>query len=577
MKKFISQLFMMLASAALIAPIASMGAVPSSGIINAVVPTSRVQHVGDDMSVILKNSMTFSVNSVAGLRSISKLKYAKVETTGYYLIGDGGAAKYYFDSADTSSADNGCTVITGADGGRWKIMVAGSITIKQCGAKGDGVTSDTVAVQTTVDSGYPVYVPVVAVGYRLTAPVNITKPVRLLGDGTQPFTVTGPYNVKGAGSWFFVDHAGVGFNIGNGGFLTTVRIEKIGTYRNHVTAIAPGWTPTVFDFDFIANNTDIIYDDIMMLNAYRGISHVNGNGGRVTINNVRGQWFNVGINIDKALDTVRMNNVHMWPFWSNDANVTNYQQANTTFIALNRTDNPMLSNLFSIYSKINLGIYQNVDGTVSKLRVDGMDADFSQYPIYIDATVNSATAQFVNLTTYGPSAATANNYGVRIMGSYCRFEFVNFEGSNLSRGLLKVDGTGNTVRASGIRVNTWDRLTVGAPVIDIATGNIVHINDEMIAEGGSATTQIYSAGVLKYKIVREGVATIASGTTSVVITHGMPTTPTAMQIQATMLTGLGAAKGIWVDAATITATQFTIRTNVDPTAAISIAWRVSLE
>jgi hypothetical protein len=89
----------------------------------------------------LNASKPENVNSVAALRLLDKTKISSAETKGYYTAGDGGHGKYWYDASDTTSADNGFTVIVGADGGRWKLQVlGGKYHIKQGGAVGDDST-----------------------------------------------------------------------------------------------------------------------------------------------------------------------------------------------------------------------------------------------------------------------------------------------------------------------------------------------------------------------------------------------------------------------------------------------------
>lgn len=86
------------------------------------------------------------VSSIAALRSLSHTTYNCAFVTGYYTAHDGGGGAYQYDPADTTSADNGATIIVAADGGRWKLQLTGALSLKQCGAKGDGTTDDTAAV-----------------------------------------------------------------------------------------------------------------------------------------------------------------------------------------------------------------------------------------------------------------------------------------------------------------------------------------------------------------------------------------------------------------------------------------------
>lgn len=83
---------------------------------------------------------TQSVNTVADLRALlTSSASVNAETLGYYAVNDGGHGRYYLDTSDTTSTDDGLLVIVAADGGRWKLRKKkGYINVLQAGAVADG-------------------------------------------------------------------------------------------------------------------------------------------------------------------------------------------------------------------------------------------------------------------------------------------------------------------------------------------------------------------------------------------------------------------------------------------------------
>lgn len=113
------------------------------------------------------------VDSISVLRGISKAVYTRAFATGYYLPHDGGGGAYQFDPADTTSTDNGGTIIVASDGGRWKLQYTSNVSVKQFGAKGDGTTDDTASINAGLAAGIPLFFPLAT--YNCTAALTSTN------------------------------------------------------------------------------------------------------------------------------------------------------------------------------------------------------------------------------------------------------------------------------------------------------------------------------------------------------------------------------------------------------------------
>jgi hypothetical protein len=110
------------------------------------------------------------------------------------------------------------------------------------------------------------------------------------------------------------------------------------------------------------------------------------------------------------------------------------------------------------------------------------------------------------------------------------------------------------------------------------TGDNIIEGNSMSQNAAATVALLESAGtntILRNNIgwVTEanGVATVANGTTTIVVTHGLSITPTLNMISVTPTNNLGTAAKFWIS--TPTATQFTINVNADPGATTAtFAW-----
>lgn len=88
-------------------------------------------------------SVTYELDTIAALRNFSSVLWQKVMLFGYNKVGDSRPRLYVADLTDTTSADNGGTVIVSADNTRWKMAFTDYVDIMEFGADPSATTDST--------------------------------------------------------------------------------------------------------------------------------------------------------------------------------------------------------------------------------------------------------------------------------------------------------------------------------------------------------------------------------------------------------------------------------------------------
>lgn len=309
-------------------------------------------------------SSAVSIATVAAIRT-NTVAWPSLYLRGYTTLGDGGEGVFQLVSTDTTSSDNGGTIIVDAAGHRYHRQgVTLAVSVLQFGAKGNGTTNDTAAFNAATawmhaQGGGAVLVPVVPF---LIDPIVIPANVTLQGVVQGPFegnanpatTVIAPTLLVNSTATAFISLSGLSSSVS----------DILVFYPQQVQPTAS--TPNVYPATISVPANQGAANNIRrctLVNSYIGISISNG---RVIISECKIGAFSIGILIDPAEDFIMIDTVMIEPFWNTFLNlafpqtIDTWVMNNSIGIQTGRVDGMTGSNIsmFARFTGMN-----HVDGT----------------------------------------------------------------------------------------------------------------------------------------------------------------------------------------------------------------------
>ena len=203
---------------------------------------------------------------------------------------------------------------------RWRVieprypctdLIVAGCTVREAGAKGDGVTDDTAAFQAAMRSvakagGGAVFVP--EGRYAIRGSLTVPKGVTLRGELETPDPVRA---LRGS---ILMAFAGRGDEHGRP-FISLKPSSGIKGFAIwYPEQEAAGITPYPFS---VRHSSEATVEDVVLVNAYQGIDIGPGGNGTHIVRNVYGTPLATGIQVDNCFDTGRIENVRFMPgYWS---------------------------------------------------------------------------------------------------------------------------------------------------------------------------------------------------------------------------------------------------------------------
>lgn len=537
------------------------------------------------------------VESIDDLRDMTVTGTPQAFVTGYYAQGDGGGGPYWRDDSDTTSADNGGTIIVATDGGRWKLYVTpgGAISIAQFGAVCDsnetGSTGSDRLAQVNaalawLTVGGDLYVP----GFcKISGALLVNySGIRVFGNaGSSGFITTSTtanvftcaaelrnvsfedFSVwstvtKSAGAVFYCPKAA---RYTFSGILAADRtiVAGVGTNRLFRGIYLPGCdncTITKCQLSGYSDNIVTVYGDgayqseLNITGATRisggvwGI-HCGGNFGGLYLGEVSIDACTRDVVIDQSLSATINREIFLGPEAVLDAcrdtclyigaDGAAYLNADATWFAA--------AGQFDTATGDQCGLFTHATNGALQLKVTG--------------------ARFFNCT--GDGAKLNGAASAQMIGN----DYTSCVGNGLhlagGASLGHVTAVGGKAASNG----TGIRIASGTPSFDIehvdcGTGN----STAVVNSAGFSATQAIRRCV-GYVTENRGSAVITSGTSSVTFNHGLAAQPAGDAVSATPITSPGTT-AVYTDATTHTSTQATVRCVGAAAANISVEWRATL-
>jgi hypothetical protein len=370
--------------------------------------------------------------------------------------------------------------------------------VKTYGAIGNGSANDAPAIQNAINDasnatnkGGIVWFP--AGVYKLGSGLTISDQVTLAGTGweTPLFnTSTTPPNTMGNGSWLYVDSTAF-IPVTVNGQGTMIRDLAIAHLQPNPTSSS--WTPTNYPFAIDIKTNDVWLENIFLRNPTRGIRIFNSTAvavGRVILNRVWGQPFLVGIYMDNVLDTIKVHDIHFWPFWNWSTNLQTYQRVNAYAFQSFRNDGPIFSDIFVFGCNVGFYFAASASGVTQKFQITNANLDFCKYGIQLYA--NDATGQISNLVTQGSPGI----HGVHVVAANARLQCTNIRPSDIDKNGIRVEGSGAIVFLENVWVDRWNNSGLGFPAIEAVSPATIYVGRGRLFEIGNGAANTGGSGTI---------------------------------------------------------------------------------
>ena len=244
----------------------------------------------------------------------------------------------------------------------------GAISVKDYGAKGDGVADDSVFIQKALDyaaANRGGVVQLEAAKYRIDKPINIPEGVTLAG------VWQAPHHAQLSNGTVFRIHAGKNDENGTAAITVNASSAVKGITFFYPEQRIPDAIPYPYTIQGKGMHGSVL--DCTFVNPYKAIDFGTYSNELHMIRNCFGCPLKIGVHIDKCTDIGRIENVHFNPhYWGRAGEsvpdwhgLIKYIGENLVAFEFARTDWEYVLNTFVFGAKIGYRFYNGPDGSVN--------------------------------------------------------------------------------------------------------------------------------------------------------------------------------------------------------------------
>ena len=419
---------------------------------------------------------TYTGNLTAGNVIVtSAVKSATVSAsgniTGSYFLGNGSQLTGITASLSgtVSSSDVSYTApFTGAVARTGNSKWADTVSVKDFGAVGDGVTDDTAAIQAAIDTQKSVYVP--AGTYRLSNAVGCYYAGQIIyGDGRTK-------------SVFLADDINYSFNLSATAVLVFTPSEPGTSLRDIGIQFVQPVTSTRANLVqyppaiYAQNCPRFSMYQCRITNGMTGID-MRQNSGGATIDGLEMSCYNYGVRIDGSLDSVRIIRLQYWPFdIVGTANESIFFDVSNRGVESGRCDDLKIEDCLFINGGIQLSLLSTVSGTTFGVC---SNTDFDN-----TGSVNMAGGQMSFVNCYW-TIGNASYQAIVATGGIIRVDNSDFQAAvALNNYMIAISGTTYTQFTN----NTFQNSGSPGGYIVVANGDVIINGNKFVTPANQAWT-----------------------------------------------------------------------------------------